>query len=198
MNLIGNNCIGGRLYEVKNIQFSNPFIWMRILPEEYIYLIKNYDNINFNNVQFSLEEFKYKDKFNVICNLDNKINIHYTHYFLDKSYDMPTQIDSNVYYKDIITYSKNKYFSRLKRMTGNPIFVFSFNKIDKKYDSNDILKKIINIDTQYNINILLNKDNFNNIIYKENINLINLTNEELDSDTKKIANLVKDKIILKS
>ena len=36
MNIICNNCVGARLYEVTKQQFPNPFMWMSIDIDDYI------------------------------------------------------------------------------------------------------------------------------------------------------------------
>ena len=55
MNLIANNCVGARLYEVTEQQFPNPFMWMTIPIDNYIDLMENYDSIDLNNPKFELE-----------------------------------------------------------------------------------------------------------------------------------------------
>ena len=45
-NIICNNCIGARLYEVSNLEFPNPVMWCATYYEDFIYFIKNYDNID--------------------------------------------------------------------------------------------------------------------------------------------------------
>lgn len=49
MNVIGNNCGSSFYCKEKGIEFKNPFVWAAITPNDMIYLIENYDNINFNN-----------------------------------------------------------------------------------------------------------------------------------------------------
>ena len=58
MNLIANNCVGARLYEVTEQQFPNPFMWMTIPIDNYIDLMENYDSIDLNNPKFELEVYK--------------------------------------------------------------------------------------------------------------------------------------------
>lgn len=52
MNLICNSCVGGFIYknELKS-QFKNPFIWNIIDFNSMLYLVKNYENVNFNNYE---------------------------------------------------------------------------------------------------------------------------------------------------
>jgi len=108
MNIICNNCVGGRLYEVNNEQFTNPFIWERIDHNDFIYLIKNFNNINFYNTSFKLEYYKSVNYQNVLCIVDNKVPIHFTHYVYDEFTDIPTKRDLDILYKDILSYCKEK------------------------------------------------------------------------------------------
>ena len=48
-NIIANNCIGGFLYKFSNKQFPNPFIWTSMYFEDFLFLIQNYDKINFDD-----------------------------------------------------------------------------------------------------------------------------------------------------
>lgn len=195
MNIIGNNCVGGRLYESFKLQFNNPFMWMRILPEDFPSFVENFDKLNLKNVKFSLETFRYKDKLNVLCRLDNKVNVHFTHYFLDEAYNEPTTISSNVYYKEILSYTKKKWFERLSRMKNNePTFLFCTNKINRSDDEVlNIVNKLIKIKTNHKIYIVIN-NNIKVKTTKNNIHLIYLEEDKLNADTAKVAKFIKDNI----
>ena len=54
MNLIANNCVGARIYERSCVQFNNPFTWCVIKFNDYINLIKNFNNIDFYNIKVGL------------------------------------------------------------------------------------------------------------------------------------------------
>ena len=49
MNIVCNNCGGADIYKLNKMEFNNPFIWCAIFADDMITLIKNWDNINFNN-----------------------------------------------------------------------------------------------------------------------------------------------------
>jgi uncharacterized protein (DUF1919 family) len=52
MNIISNNCFGGYIYKnVLKEQYSTPFIWNRIYNNDLITLLKNFNKINFNNIE---------------------------------------------------------------------------------------------------------------------------------------------------
>lgn len=64
MNLIANCCVGGFLYEMNNEQFSNPFIWSMTNTASFIYLIENYDNINWYDID--IDKYQRSDGKNAI------------------------------------------------------------------------------------------------------------------------------------
>ena len=192
MNIICNNCIGGRLYEARNEQFSNQFIWAKILHNDFIYLINNFDNIDFSNISFSLEYYKSKEYQNVLCKMDNKISLHFTHYVYNENCDTPYKKDLDVLYKDILTYSKEKYFNRLSRMSGSPIFVYSFNNI--QYSIDEYKKRIYDV-------LKIKDKKIYIIAYKsieitdeipDNVKVIYLNDDILNSTTATIAKNIKD------
>lgn len=49
MNIICNNCVGARLYEVQHKQFVNPFTWCIIPIDDFMNLILHFDEIDFIN-----------------------------------------------------------------------------------------------------------------------------------------------------
>ena len=116
MNIICNNCVGARLYEVTKQQFPNPFMWMSINSDDFIYLVQNYDIIDFNNPTFELEKYKLNAYQTVLITLNNKVKLHYIHYIQDDSKNEPVkELNTNILYKDILQYVKNKWFNRLNR-----------------------------------------------------------------------------------
>lgn len=131
MNIIANNCVGADLYfNVLKSEFKTPFIWSLIYPDEFIYLCKNYDNIDLNNIEMVLMSDKddrgtIKHKISKhICGIkiDNKITAWFTHILYDKNFKEPTIIGVDRYYYRNFEWVYNKYKERLKRMTEKPIF----------------------------------------------------------------------------
>ena len=195
MNIICNNCVGGRLYEVRKEQFSNPFIWERIEHSDFIYLIKNFEIIDFTNVKFSLEYYKSKDYQNVLCKVDNKISIHFTHYVYDNEIDTLTKRNLDILYKDIIKYCKEKYFTRLSRMNSNPIFVYSLNGF--YYSDEEYNKRIkdISLILNKNIYIITYLSKQINIELPNNIKVVYVDDNIMNSTTAAIAKNIENNII---
>lgn len=115
MNLIANNCVGARLYEVTEQQFPNPFMWMTIPLNDYIDLMENYDSIDLNNPKFELEVYKQNPYKTVLVTLNNRIKLHFIHYIQDDKKETPVkEMNTNIVYKDILSYFKTKWFRRVK------------------------------------------------------------------------------------
>lgn len=178
MNLIGNNCVSGAIYKLNNIQYNNPFFWCNIYHNDFMYLIKNYDNINFTNFYCSLEDY-YDFVKTTNVNIDNKINLHYLHYRL--SNDDLKREGINVFSKNIIEYTKEKYIVRLNRKsTEEPIFLYSFSGIKEDFENyDDFLKEILEI-TDKKIIILIHPNKIKNYIIPSNIKIIEINmNKEM-------------------
>lgn len=187
MNIICNNCVGARIYEVNGVQFNNPFMWAITEHKHFINLIKNFENIDFSNVCFNLEYYKYKDKQNVFCNIDNTIPTHFTHYIYDNNFSNPTKFGLDIMCESILKYSSDKYFGRLSRMCNEPIFVYSFNGFrfsDEEYEKrfNDILE--IEHKPIYIIGYVSKKKNF---IIPSNIKVIYLEDSIINGTTGSVA-----------
>lgn len=120
LNVITNSCVGARIYQEKNMIYGNPFMWSIVPPDDFLYLYKNYDRINFGNYELTREGEDYK----II--IDGRVNVYYVHYRYDENSTVPTVRDEiDVYYNKIEDYIKEKYETRLKRMTGKPVFIVS-------------------------------------------------------------------------
>lgn len=192
MNIICNNCIGARLYEVTNQQFPNPFMWMTIELDTFIEIIKNFDKINFNNVKFKIEEINNNNSLLVI--LDNIYKLHYIHYIQDKKYKKVTKESPNIFYNDIIKYGKIKWNKRLNRSKESPVFLISFNNYDKVNDDYiNNLNKILSIKDKNCILIIHDSYNIKSKI-NPNIKVIKLKDEQMKLTTGEIANLIKTQI----
>ena len=178
MNLIGNNCVAAAIYKINNIQYNSPFFWMNIHHNEFIYLIKHYDEINFNNFTCSLEDYYDFIKTTKI-NIDNKLELHYLHYRLSDNELQKKGI--NVFSKNIIEYTKEKYITRLNRKSKEPpIFLYSFSGIKedfKNYD--DFLNEILSI-TDKKIIIIIHPNKIKEHIVPNNIKIIEL---EMNKET---------------
>ena len=145
VNIICNNCVGAVLYKQKNIKFNNPFMWSLVSPNDFIYLINNFDSLDLSKVEVT--------KPNKIL-VDSRIEVAFPHY-KKADYDTPTVIGSNVFFKDISRYMIDKWNSRLSRMDPkeSPTFVISDRKnatTNGKFWFND-LTFLSKIETNYRV-----------------------------------------------
>lgn len=143
INVISHNCVGARMYQQRNEEYGNPFMWCVIPPHDFSYLYSNYENINFNNFKL----LKTNDGYKIV--VDEKVNVYYPHYKYDPAAKTPTvrQKDGiDIYYKDIEKYIVDKYTTRLQRMHNKPLFVITDREfvVNKKFNftRNDLLQYI--------------------------------------------------------
>lgn len=199
MNVIGNNCGSSFYYKEKGMEFKNPFVWAAITPDDMIYLIENYDNINFNNYNLvdldknlfktnNLISQKIKDGGNLKgIQIDKKITAYYTHY-LDSTIIEQYKDSIDVYCEDNKKYVIDKYVKRLDRMTEKPIFLIityqhhNWTKSDveklSKLKTNKPIILITQYDFDYPNNIYFIKDDLSDLNSK---NMINKHFEEINS-----------------
>ena len=180
ISIICNNCLGARFYKEHKYEFNNPFMWNCIEPVEFVKLIKTWDNIDLKDAKFELIKTNSKEYANTI--IGDNINFNYIHYIHDESQEIPIKIYADIVYKDILLYTKNKYFERLSRMPKKKIFIFNtahylneehFSvkcKGDSLLDELNELAKINDIIVILDSSHKYNNDNINfKIIYCDNI-----------------------------
>lgn len=193
MNIICNNCVGARLYEVNHIQFNNPFMWCSIKTPDYINLIKNFEMHDFANAKFELEHYYGKTDESVLVTIDDNIQLHYIHHIYDeKAVEPRKERNTDIYYKDIIEYAKDKFSKRVERMTFDNIkFLYSFNYMkedDEKYY--DILKQLD--ETGMHITCIVHE----NVKYESsNLELINCSNETMELNGTVLAKTLTEKYL---
>lgn len=130
MNLISHNCLAGNIYKnhLKE-EFNNPFIWTVIDFNSMLYLIQNWNKINFKNYELIKDE-----QWNFSIIIDNKVKVQYVHYKFNPNCKTP-RLDNvgSIHYYKIWEYIIQKYEERTKRMlekNENPIFcICNFNTI---------------------------------------------------------------------
>lgn len=135
MNIISNCCLGGFVYkDVLKQQFANPFIWAWLNQEDVVYLVQNFDKINFKNYELSTyNNLPLNDEVCFQMIIDDKIKIIYSHYQFIKNKDT-LEIDRKrnmVYYNRIWEYVVAKYNERLERMCSenkSPVFLICDNR----------------------------------------------------------------------
>jgi len=147
MNLIENCCIGGDYYNVLKQEYNNPFIWVIMKPADMLSLIKNFDKVNFDNIEIYESEFSTATRKCFKIKVDNLFEIHYPHYLKDARYKTvtrcsdPTKVD--VLCANIEDYVKETYFRRVKRMRAmkeKPKFLILGDRDGYKWNVNDIEK----------------------------------------------------------
>ena len=123
MNIIGNSCASS--YIVRDLlkeQFSNPFVWCSVTEADILYVVSDYVSINWDDISTELYENRTFGTKNVKIVVDGKIEIKYPHYCLS---DCSTKVDGiNVFSKDIIRWSTDRYRERVARMlsSGMPFY----------------------------------------------------------------------------
>lgn len=157
MNLISNDCAGGFVYKFCNLEFNNPFIWMRLQENDFYYTIKNYEKINFNNFEIdkSFIDERPHNKMDIFkLKIDDKIEIHYTHYHFSAKDNKIRIVPPEIFYNKIWEYVVEKYTKRTKRMlelNEKPIFFVNFPR--RKYTKN-MRNKLLSENFKYKLIII--------------------------------------------
>ena len=117
--------------------YENPFIWTRMMDDTFIWLLENYESINFRKYELTKTNFSLEDYVNCFFYIkyDNKHEVKYGHYKFVKNATKPVKIKMDVQYNKIWEYIIEKYEKRLKRMKTEPIFIINdqfYNKITIK------------------------------------------------------------------
>lgn len=181
MNLICNNCGGADVYRLLGKEYNNPFIWCATFAEDFINLINNYKNTDFNNFELTrltaaaagAAFYEFDDK-KCICGItvDNKFTIYYTHYCYSPLYSIPTKIGPDIWYNKNFEYVYEKYIDRKDKMlkeNEEPIFfIIAFQRHGWIKEN---IEKLLQIKTNYKIclitDMLVNSKDINKkIIYE--------------------------------
>lgn len=172
MNLIGNNCLSSRLYKINNVQFNNPFIWCSIKFSDFISIVKNFNNIDFNNIEVNFDKCDRTNNLSPVIRCDNLFDVHFIHYIEDKNCLYPIHKvkegepgETDLFYYDILQYAKDKWNLRVKRMRAKPTFIYSFNYRYKTVEAcNNPTEQDIQM-YRSNVNQLYELSKLNNKIY---------------------------------
>ena len=185
LNIISHNCVGSRIYQKKDLEYGNPFMWSIIPPDDFWYLYNHYDELNYDNIKLT----KIKND-NVII-IDDKVKVYYVHYRYDKNTHEPTRRIKDgvdIYYDKINDYILEKYQTRLARMKEQgikPIFIVT----DREFVAN----KNLNMYRKHLINYV-NKDDCIVVTVDKTIkgnNVIYVAKKTLDPTT--IADIILNK-----
>lgn len=159
MLIFSPNCLAGFVYrDIKKIQYNHPFVWMLFNPDDYIDFIENFENINFDDIEFNPNNLKLK-KFEIT--ISNKYTLQLGHFHYSKNHKNPTIIGNDVYYCKIWEYVYENYIKRLERMKNalknNEEKVFLFYEPNLKCNRIGELPKIAKT-KKYRIFVFTNKE----------------------------------------
>lgn len=168
MNLIGNSCVSAFISKLcLKETYNNPFCWCKMDFDSIYNLIKDYDKINFENVEFI------KDGNIYTAIIDGKVRVKYIHYIEDNSLTELTFEKSNVKGPNIIEYVKEKYFSRLKKMNDEPIFILAAGYWQEYYLNDEQIQKLIDLNSKYKIIISMPNSKNNKLKSQQNVRILN-------------------------
>lgn len=169
MNIIGNSCVGAFISKLcLKESYNNPFCWSKMDFESVYNLIKNYDIIDFTKVEF----IKNEKNFYTAC-IDDQVNVKYIHYIEDNSLPSLVFEKSNVKGPNILEYVKDKYFSRLKKMKDEPIFILAAGYWQEYYLNDEQIQKLIDLNSKYKIIISMPNSKNNKLKSQQNVRILN-------------------------
>lgn len=196
MKIISNNCVGARLYQLQNRQFNNPFMWSSIYINDFIKLVQNWNNINFNDIKLSYKDSFGRQNVSTIAIDPHNYNVcvGYIHHIYEKDIEFRKQ-DINIYSDHILDYINEKYLIRLDRMNNDisdPVFVFDCqpNPSDIYYNK---VEQYCNLNTPYKRILICGTNKFDKYTVN-NKNLIIIHKLEETAATINIAKLIISKI----
>lgn len=136
LNILATTCTGARMMRTWCSKFNNPFVWGRMDSSSFFHLLSLYDVIDFYNAEFKLTP----DNCVSVC-IDGIVTFKYTH---NKYTEKEEVIMSGpfVYSKDIINYTKEKYFKRLKHMTRDLKKIAVFDLANEIHNLHEMLLKM--------------------------------------------------------
>ena len=180
-NIISHNCVGAEIYRQQDCQYGNPFIWCVIPPEDFQVLYSCYKQIDFSKIKLEKDGKYYK------IVIDGKVNVYYVHYKYSKEDKTPRRRkNGDILYSDIEKYIVDKYVTRLKRMSGKPLFIVT----DREFIVNKewIFKK-------EELEKYVGKDDCIVVAHDDNINGNNVVRmPEKNMQPKDIAAIILDRI----
>jgi uncharacterized protein (DUF1919 family) len=170
MNIICNSCVGSRIYEMLNMQFTNPFMWNVITYPDFKKLIDNFDNIDYSKTKISL--YEYPGDPIAMATFNDNIKSYFIHYH-QRNYCCGTiKHNIDVYSNNIIEYANTKVSKRTDRMLSlneEPIFIFETRprpRFNANYNEDDVYD-FINLNNQYKRIVITSFEKFKN--YPEQI-----------------------------
>ena len=152
--IISNDCTAGFIYKFLGKKFPHPFIWSLFEYNDFIVFIKQFNNINYRNIEIVnsilLKNNRYNIKYKKIWKdtytilIDNKVAVNYIHHHNKKNAQTIEIKKHDLYFCDMKNYLKETYLKRTNRM------------YEKNVD--DIIILLYK-------NLAFNDDEFRNLIY---------------------------------
>ena len=135
LNILSTTCTSARMMRAWCSKFNNPFVWGIMDSSSFFRLLQLYNTIDFYNVEFKLT----LDNYVSVC-IDGGVTFKYIH---NKYTEKEEEIVNGpfVYSKDIINYTKEKYFKRLKNMTNDLKKIAVFDLTNEEYSLHETLLK---------------------------------------------------------
>lgn len=166
MNIISNNCLGGYIYQnLLKEEYKNPFIWTLFEnPVEYIELIKNWNNVNFDNFELIKKGEEFKNNFQIM--IDQKYTLSFIHVFFDKDRNNTEKFEhtarivgENIFSPEPWKYIVDKYTQRLSRMKQEKNMIFLY------FEPNLKCSKL------HELPLILQQNKFKGIIFTDDKNI---------------------------
>lgn len=150
MVLISNNCLAGFVYQrILKQEYNSPTIFTLMEPNEYISMIDNFENVNFENWELKNTSKELSNNFEIV--IDDKYHLLHQHFYFDPTCNEPTKVFNNklkvmdIHYNRIWKYICDRYERHIKRMKTENDFRFLYLepniKCDRLFELPEILKR---------------------------------------------------------
>lgn len=152
-NIIASSCVGAYIMrDYLHQQFINPFIWCATEHQSMLYLINNYDTINWFNVSMRMSN-GFNPKSYPILTIDKHVHVKFVHHrfsWADSNTPRKDRNGADIHYRYIYRFVLDKYFTRVQRMLSRgipPTFVWA-GSWDTQQPTKDEVRRI---DTKYKV-----------------------------------------------
>lgn len=194
--IISSNCISGFWYrDIIKQEYEIPFIWSIVKLTDMLFLIDNFEKINFNNVKAEMSDGEVNrgdgSKWVKIV-LDNCVNVYFVHYRENKNLDGESKITGiNVVSSNILKYAEDTWHRRCNRIPYGKkmVWVFWDDKINTNTDLNKFILAAKN--RKNDLFVLFTPKAFES--KEENLFILPITNyNNVPKHTKDLEKLLKD------
>ena len=156
--IISSNCIAGFWYrDVIEEQYETPFIWSIIRLSDMLYLIRNFENIDFSDIDVLMSDGELNRKDGnrwVKIFLNGKVNVYFVHYREEKSLKNETIIKgTRVISDNILKYAKETWLRRCYRIPYEKKRVWVF--WDDPINTDVNLSEFVNVSKEYENDIFV-------------------------------------------